>query len=198
MAVARPLYILPLLVLASLPLAADEEGKEKDKTCHHHSCQWHSDFGAYVQVNAPLKELKTALDQRTGFGIGVQWTHAHGDYNASRTRLEYNVFPEGRPVGEAGTRTYAKSYLMSFDHLFRMNSGPTNVYLVAGMGGVRWVMDQTTANQTHSLHTTKLALAGGIGFQFQNRIHLETRYVVSGVSKTFDSNMVQASMGWRF
>jgi hypothetical protein len=192
MASARRLYLLPLAALCGLPLAA-EDGNEK-KTCHWHS---HSDFGAYAQINAPLRDLKDALDRRTGFGIGLQWIHDHGEHHASRTRIEYNVFPEGNPVGEAGTRTYAKNYLLSFDHLFQMNSGPTNVYLVTGLGGIRWKVDETTAGHTNSLATTKLALAGGIGIQIRKNVNLETRYVVSGIHKTFDSNMVQASVGWR-
>jgi len=191
MAVSRRLYLLPLL--CCLPLAAEEEGDKKIWNCN-----WDSSFGAYAQANAPLRDLKDAMDRRTGFGLGVQWTHDHSDYHASRTRLEYNVFPEGNPVGPQQTQSYAKNYLLSFDHLFRFNGGPTNVYAVAGLGGVRWVLDQTTGSATQRLTTTKVAVAGGIGIQISGHVNLETRYVLSGIQRTFDSNMLQVSLGWKF
>lgn len=215
MALARTLCLLPLTFAcaslcaqepASKPVdksikTSDEraEDAKQDKDCpfsyHRH---WHSVFGAYVQVLGPLRELKTSLDGRTGFGLGVQWTHDHGDWNASRTRLEWNTFPESVPVGPQGTKTYAKNYTLSFDHLFKLNQGSSQAYLVAGLGGVRWNLEQTTAGVKDSEWTTKLALTGGVGLQIAERVNLEARYVASSVGRTFDANSIQASLGWRF
>jgi opacity protein-like surface antigen len=146
----------------------------------------------------PLRDLKESLDQRTGYGLGAQWTHEHGDWHASRTRLEWNTFPESGPVGAAGTKTYAKNYILSFDHLFKLNTGTTQAYVVGGLGGARWCLEQTTATTYDSRWTTKLAITGGVGVQFANRVNLEARYVVSSVGKTFDANTLQASLGFRF
>ena len=174
------------------------ECTKQDKHCHIYHRHYHSKFGAYVQAIAPLRELKTSLDGRTGYGLGVQWTHDHGDWNASRTRLEWNTFPESVPVGLQGTKTYAKNYTLSFDHLFKLNQGTSRVYLVAGLGGVRWDLEQTTAGVRNSEWTTKLALTGGLGVQIAERVNLEARYVASSVGRTFDANTLQASLGWRF
>ena len=184
---------------ATLPMESpvkppDHEARPA-RFCHH---RFRADFGAYVQAAMPLGDLKTNLDRRTGLGVGVQWTHEHGDWNASRTRLEWNTFPEGGPVGAAGTRTYAKNVLLSFDHLFKLNQGWSQAYLVAGLGGARWDVEQTTGTLRTADWTTKLAFTAGAGVQVGPRVNLEVRYVVSSVSRTFDGNTLQASLGWRF
>lgn len=189
----RGLYLLPL-ALASLSLVAgDDTGKvpKKDLRCNS--------FGLSVQVDSPTRELKDSLDRRMGYGLGLQWTHDHGAFHASRTRLDFNVFPEGNPVGAAATTTYAKNVVFSFDHLFRLNEGPTGMYIVGGLGGVRWTLDQKTpALPSSSLQTTKLAITAGVGMQVAKQLTLEGRYMFSGIQKTFDSNTVQVSLGWRF
>lgn len=184
---------LALLAISSAAFASDDSEKSKD-----FCCKWKSDFGAYAQVSLPLRDLDAQMDGRHGFGLGAQWIHDHGECHASRTRLEYNVFAEGNPVGSAGVKTYTKNYLASFDHLFKLNNGPTRAYLVAGLGGVRWVQDQTIAGTTSSFQTTKLAVTGGAGLQVCENVSLEMRYVFSGIRKTFDANTLQASVGWKF
>jgi hypothetical protein len=178
-----------------VPTAEKRSESESKWHCFRHR---HSVFGAYVQADFPLRELKEKLDRRTGFGLGMQWTRDRGDWNASRTRLEWNTFAESHPVGALGTTTYAKNYVLSFDHLFKLNRGAHQMYLVAGMGGARWYLEQNTGALRNSFWTTKLAFTGGLGVQLAERVNLETRYVVSSIGKTFDGNMLQASLGWRF
>jgi len=155
-----------------------------------------STFGAYVQGVLPLRDLKDNLDRRTGYGLGVQWTSDYGDWHASRTRMEWNTFPEGSAV--AGTRTYAKNFTVSWDHLFKLNKGETQAYLVAGVGGARWYQEQNTGGLRYSHWTTKPAITAGIGVQIAQRVNLEARYVASSINKTFDANTLQTSLGWRF
>ncbi len=182
----------------------EEGGAKSHHPYYHRHIRFghHSTFGAYAQGVMPLRDLKETLDQRTGFGLGVQWTHDHGDWNASRTRLEWNTFPESGPVAASGaaayTKTYAKNYTLSFDHLFKLNQGTLQAYLVGGLGGARWCVEQTTMTSWNSRWTTKLAITGGIGVQLTERMNLEARYVVSSVGRTFDANTLQASLGWRF
>lgn len=154
----------------------------------------HSTFGAYAQGVMPLRNLGEDLGQRTGFGLGLQWTHDHGDWNASRTRLEWNTFPEGG----SGPRTYAKNYTLSWDHLFKLNKGRSQAYLLTGIGGSRWYLEQTTAGLKDAHWATKLAITGGAGLQIAERMNLEARYVASSVNRTFDANTLQMSLGWRF
>lgn len=210
MPLARPLFLLPL-ALAWAPLVAQEapkpadpapvatpEKKAEKERIRHYFHHHHSVFGAYAQADIPLRDLKENLDRRTGLGLGVQWTHDHGDWNASRTRLEWNTFAEGSPVGPLGTKTYAKNFILSFDHLFKLNQGTHQMYVVAGLGGARWYLEQNTGALRDSFWTTKLAITGGVGVQLAERVNLEARYVVSSVGKTFDANTLQASLGWRF
>lgn len=163
---------------------------------HHSRCGHHSTFGAYAQGVMPLRDLKDDMDQRTGFGLGLQWTHDHGEWNSSRTRLEWNTFPEGGSA--TGSRTYAKNYTLSWDHLFKLNQGKSHAYLVAGLGGSRWYLERTTAGSRDTQWATKLAITGGIGIQIAERVALEARYVVSSINRTFDANTLQVSLGWRY
>lgn len=188
----RGLFLVPL-AFACLGLAAGddtEKAPKKEMRC--------DSFGLSVQVDSPMRELKDSLDRRMGYGLGLQWTHDHGAFHASRTRLDFNVFPEGNPVGTAGTTTYAKNMVFSFDHLFRLNEGPTGMYIVGGLGGVRWSLDQHTATYSSNLTTTKLAVTAGVGLQVSRQFTVEGRYMFSGIQKTFDSNTAQVSAAWRF
>lgn len=209
MPLARLLYLLPLAISCGAlmaqetpkpkeekaPAATSEVQPEKEWRFRHHH---HSDFSVSVQADEPLRDLKEQLDRRTGFGLGVQWTHDHGDWNASRTRLEWNTFPEGEAVGPLGTRTYAKNYSLNFDHLFKLNRGPHQAYVVAGLGAIRWHLEQSAGTLRTSDWTTKLGVTGGIGVQIGQRVNLEARYVASSVNKTFDANVMQVSLGWHF
>jgi opacity protein-like surface antigen len=188
----RGLYLLPI-AFVSLGLAAGEgieKAPKKDVRC--------DSFGLSIQADLPLRELKDSLDRRVGYGLGLQWTHDHGAYHASRTRFEWNTFPEGHAVGALGTTTYAKNLVLSFDHLFHLGEGPTNAYLVGGLGGVRWTLNQNSPGLSTDLTTTKLAVTAGAGLQVAKQLTLEGRYMFSGIQKTFDSNTVQVSLGWRF
>jgi hypothetical protein len=187
------LCLVPLILGCSLLAAEEPEKKEPVREwCHH------SSFGAEIQTNWPARELKDELDRRVGYGVGLQWVHEHGEYHARRTRVEFNVFPEGNPVGPTGVKTYAKNHLISFDHLFRVTGSLQGPYLVAGVGGAHWVLDQSTTGPTNRLSTNKLVFAGGIGMQLSPRVNLEARYTLSGIQKTFDANTTQLSLGWQF
>jgi hypothetical protein len=205
------LYLLPLalscgaLLAQETPKSSEEkapsataEAQPEQEWRSRHFRHHHSDFSASVQADYPLRDLKEQLDRRTGFGLGVQWTHDHGDWNASRTRMEWNTFPEGGAVGPLGTKTYAKNYSVNFDHLFKLNQGSHQAYVVAGLGAIRWHLEQTAGTLRTSDWTTKLGVTGGLGVQIAHRVNLEARYVASSVNKTFDANVMQISLGWRF
>lgn len=187
------LCLLPLLLAGPLLVAGEAEASsEKPRPCPVRTT------GASLQADLPLRDLKDDLDRRTGFGVGLQWTRERADHHASRTRLEFNVFPEGGAVGAAGVRTYAKDYLLSYDHLFPLGAGARRAYLVAGLGGVHWVLEQSQATTRTTLRTTKLGFTGGVGLQLTERMNLEARYQFSGIQQTFDANVLQLSLGWRF
>jgi hypothetical protein len=191
----KPSESKPVVTPEAKAEPAPEKASQSWASHHYHH---RSTFGAYAQASFPQRELKEALADGQGYGLGLQWTHDRGDWNASRTRLEWNTFAEGSPVAPLSTRTYAKNYLVSWDHLFKLNQGPYQSYAVMGLGGARWNLEQTTSLVRRSLWTTKLAFTGGLGLRLGERVNVEARYVVSSIEKTYDGNALQASLGWRF
>jgi len=149
-----------------------------------------------AQVNLPLRDLKERLDGRTGLGLGATWTHEHRDGHASRTRLEWNVLPEGPAV--AGVRTQVNNYTLVFDHLWHCGGKAEGPYLVAGLGAVRWFMSETGPAASASSHTTKLTVQGGAGWRFSPSFGAEVRYAVSSMDRTLDANLVQGCLTFRF
>lgn len=197
--------VLVLCAASLAPLFADEPKPEAQEAseCRHHRWHWHSrnpsEFAWQVQVDSPAKDLGRALDNRTGLGLGVQWNRYQGGGLSRRTRLEWNVFPEGGPVGAGALKTKASNYVLSLDHLYHFSGANRGPYLLAGLGGVRWFFDRTPEGGTRvSSHTTKLAVTGGAGYRFNPYVSAEARYLVSSVDRTYDGNVVQASVGMRF
>ncbi|BDU75188.1 outer membrane protein [Mesoterricola sediminis] len=190
---------LALLLLAGPAFAGDDGGDKADKAekkCHWH-WRGHSEFAWSAQLDLPVTDFGRAMDQRTGAGLGMQWSRVREDGRAHRTRLEWNLFPEGNPVN--GLKTKASNYLLSFDRIHPLTGKANGPYLVGGLGAVRWFVDRTPVNgDAARFHTTKLAVTGGLGWRFSPTFSAEARYLVSSVDKSFDGNMVQLSAGMRF
>jgi hypothetical protein len=202
---------LPAFAQEAKPAAPEEKtvttGKNECQDCkdykagrthwHHHYCQ--SDFAWQVQADFPTKDLGRALDNRVGLGLGMQWSHYRSAGVAHRTRLEWNVFPEGNAVGPDAVKTKASNYVLSFDRLYHFSGENQGFYILGGLGGVRWFLDHTEgANPTQSSHTTKLAITAGAGYRFNRAVSAEARYLVSSVDRTFDGNVLQGSVSMRF
>jgi hypothetical protein len=156
----------------------------------------HREFALQAQVNLPLRDLKERLDGRTGLGLGATWTRDHRDGHASRTRLEWNVLPEGPAV--AGVRTQVSNYTLAFDHLWHCSGKAEGPYLVAGLGAVRWFASQTGPAASGSMHTTKLTVQGGAGWRFSPSFGAEVRYAVSSMDRSLDANLLQGCVSFRF
>jgi hypothetical protein len=191
-----------LVFVLSAACAAPGFAEEGEKgACQGHRWHWESrsEFAWQVQVDAPVQGLGRALDQRTGLGLGVQWTRDRTNGITSRTRLEWNTFPQGNPVGAAGLQTRASNYVLSFDRLYHFGGGAKGVYVLGGLGAVRWFLDETPAGgPTHSFHTTKLAVTGGAGYRFNHAVAAELRYFVSSVNEAYDGSAAQAAFSMRF
>jgi len=190
--------LILVLCAASVAPGFADEGSKDTKDCRHH---WRSDsdFAWQVQVDVPAKDLGRALDQRTGMGLGMQWTHQRGNGVANRTRLEWNVFPEGNPVGDGALKTRASNIVLSFDRLYHLAGTAKGAYVFGGLGGVRWSLDRTPGTAPGvSSHTTKLAATAGAGYRFNRAFSAEARYLVSSVDRTFDGNVMQAGFSMRF
>lgn len=189
--------VLLLAVACAVPGFADDD---EQKTCTHH-WTWRSDsaFAWQVQVDEPVKDLGRELDNRTGLGLGMQWTRDRANGVTNRTRLEWNVFPQGNAVGTAGLQTQASNYLLSFDRLYHFSGEAKGFYVLGGLGAVRWFMEQSAGGAaTADFHTTKLAVTGGAGYRFNRAVAVEARYLVSTVDRTFDGNVLQGAFSMRF
>jgi len=189
--------IFVLAALCALPgFAGEPKDSDWDGDWHWRS---HSDFAWQVQANLPARDLGRALDNRTGLGLGMQWTTNRSHGAANRTRLEWNVFSESNPVGDVALKTKATNIVFSFDRLYHFSGEAKGLYVLGGLGAVRWNVDQTPgANPTHSMHTTKLAVTAGAGYRFNRSVAAETRYMVSSIQKAYDGNVAQAGISIRF
>ena len=195
-----PATLLLLAAACAGPGFAEDPGEEARPRCEHHFYQpFHSDFAWQVQANLPVKDMGQALDNRTGLGLGVQWTRNGTNGVAHRTRLEWNVFPEGNAVGPDALKTKASNYVLSFDRLYHFSGRPQGFYVLGGLGAVRWFVDRTPGETaTRSFHTTKLAVTAGAGYRFNRAVSAEARYLVSTVEKTYDGNVFQGCLSMRF
>ena len=57
------------------------------------------DVQAQVTLNQPTQDLKTALDGKQGFGLGLHGLHRRGLHHTSRTRFDWNVWAQGVTAG---------------------------------------------------------------------------------------------------
>ena len=154
------------------------------------------DVQGQVTLNQPTQDLATALDSKTGLGLGIHWLHRHGFQHTSRTRLDWNVWGQGPAV--QGVKTQVSNYHLAFDHLYHFQDRDKGAYLVGGLGAVRWFTEHETSLAATRSHTTKLGVTAGGGYQFNRNLGLEGRILVSGVDKAFDSSVVQAALVFKF
>jgi hypothetical protein len=197
-----PTRILFLALAAGCACAGLRAEEPESKTTTTHHWHWKRDTGTFawqVQADLPVTDFGKTLDHRTGLGLGAQWNHDRGAGHVRRTRLEWNVIPQGQPVGTPGIKTKASNYILSFDRLYHFSGTATGCYILGGLGGVRWFMDQTpVAQPTRSFHTTKLAVTAGAGYRFSPGFAAEARYLLSSVNQSFDGNVLQAGLNLRF
>lgn len=154
------------------------------------------DVQGQVTLNQPTEDLKTALDDKTGVGIGIHWMKRHGFQHTSRTRLDWNVWGQGPSV--LGVKSTVSNIHLAFDHLYHFQDRDKGVYLVGGLGGVRWKTEREAITGTSKFTTTKLGVTAGAGYQFNRNLGAEGRVLVSGVDKAFDSTVVQAAFVFKF
>jgi hypothetical protein len=186
------------LALATLGLGA-QDAESRDR---HTYLPWNYGFGAEVLATANQGDLRQAMGDRTGFGIGAQWTDFDRDWWLDRTRLEWNVFPESLPLGPGGMRTRMKNITLSWDQLVFFAREPIGPYVLGGIGAIRWFREATPTlpgrGETRSWNATKLGVTVGLGLRLANQVSLEGRYIVSSLDRNMDSRTAQLCLGWHF
>ena len=154
------------------------------------------DVRGQITVNQPTQDLKTALDGKPGFGLGIHWLSRRGIQHTSRTRFDWNVWGQGPAVD--GVKTQVSNYHLAFDHLYHFQDRDQGPFLLGGLGAVRWFSEQSSALGTFRSHTTKLGVTAGAGWQFTRNIGAEARVLVSSMDRTYDSTLLQAAVVFRF
>jgi hypothetical protein len=154
------------------------------------------DVQAQVTLNQPTQDLKTALDGKQGFGLGLHGLHRRGLHHTSRTRFDWNVWGQGPAVN--GVKTQVSNYTLAFDHLYHVEDRDQGLYLVGGLGAVRWFSEQESSLGSIRSHTTKLGVTAGAGWQFTRNLGAEARVLVSSINRTYDSTLLQGALVFRF
>ena len=90
------------------------------------------------------------------------------------------------------------NYTLAFDHLYHVEDRDQGLYLVGGLGAVRWFTEQESALGSIRSHTTKLGVTAGAGWQFTRNLGAEARVLVSSINRTYDSTLLQGAVVFRF
>jgi hypothetical protein len=149
-------------------------------------------FGCAFQVNAPLSDLKTDLNDKVGFGGSFQVSFELGERGFVRPRLDLDTFPVSS-YNRSGSNYHQEVGLNSVglgaDWLYAF-SGNRNqgVYGLAGIGVLQWSQTMIAADHSHdsiwsSTDTKKNRVSPwislGLGYQINHLVGLELRGVAS-------------------
>lgn len=160
-------------------------------------------FGLQAGINLPQSDLKDAVDSKVGFNIGAQVTFDLRGGHMLRPRLDYSWFPEyterfaGDSIGTTFTRTS-----LGVDYLYFVEGKPQGFYVTAGIAAVQWKVDVNVTlaglgSGSDNDTTNKLALAAGIGYQFNKTVGADLRYI-KGKAWEGDLDLIQAGVNVRF
>jgi hypothetical protein len=154
-------------------------------------------YGVQGLVNVPLSDLKTYVDSNPGPGFGIHGTFDMSDGHMLRPRMDYILYPE---ASFATIKQSASFLSLGGDYLYFIAGKPEGLYLTAGAAVGRWSLqkknDPVTGNTTSN--TTKFALAGGFGYQWNATVGTEARWMYSKVSNDFKANALQGGVTIRF
>jgi opacity protein-like surface antigen len=152
-------------------------------------------YGVQGLVNVPLGDLKDFVDSKPGPGVGVHGTFDLGDGHMLRPRLDYTIYPE---ASFATVKQSATSLSLGGDYLYFLAGKPEGFYFTAGIAAVRWSFETKDVFSKVSADTTKLGLAGGVGYQWNATVGTEARFLHSRIDRGFQANALQAGVTIRF
>ncbi len=153
-------------------------------------------FGVQGMVNAPLGDLKDFVDSKPGLGVGVHGTFDLGAGNMIRPRFDFNYFPEATL---SGIKNNATNFGLGADYLFFIAGKPEGFYLTGGLSAVRWSFSSEAPGYGKiSTDTTKLGIAVGGGYQWNETVGTELRYTYSKIDSNFSADALQAGVTIRF
>jgi len=162
-------------------------------------------YGLQVHASLPTGDLKNAVDNKPGAGLGAHVTFDLGRGHVLRPRVDAVFFPEG---AFNGLKTKAHDLSLGGDYLYFPGGKPDGLYLTAGLGLHRWTVDTTTpaAGSTPGTSGTqsssRFGYAAGFGYNFNRSLGAELRYIGTHYANqtAWDptANTLQASVTYRF
>ena len=179
---------MAVLILGSTPARAEEPR-----------------YGLQLHANLPSGDLKNAVEDKPGAGLGAHITFDLGGGHVIRPRVDAMFFPEG---SFNGFKTKANDLSLGADYLYFPGGKPNGLYLTAGLGLHRWSVDSTTpavgsAPATSGTQSSsRFGYAAGLGYNFNRSVGAELRYVSThyATRTAWDpaANSLQAGVTFRF
>ena len=152
-------------------------------------------YGVQGLVNLPMGDLKPYVDNNLGIGIGVHGTFDLGDGRMFRPRLDYSLYQQA----SVNTNKQSASCLgLGGDYLYFLSGQPEGYYLTAGLSAMRWSFQHQDPGTDLTNATTKLGAAAGLGYQWDNNLGTEVRWLHSPVSSRFRADCLQGAVTFRF
>lgn len=141
-------------------------------------------FGLQAGLNLPQADLKDAVDSKVGLNIGAHLALDLRGGHMLRPRVDYTWFPE-YTLSDFGASASVKfsSLGLGADYLYFPAGKPEGLYFTGGLGLIQWKAESSASflgtSVSNSETTTKLGLALGAGYQFNQTVGAEVRYQTS-------------------
>ncbi len=162
-------------------------------------------YGFQLHASLPTGDLKNAVDNKPGAGLGAHVTFDLGGGHVLRPRVDAVFFPEG---AFNGFKTKAHELSLGGDYLYFPGGKPAGLYLTAGVGLHRWTVDTTTPavgstpGTSGTQSSTRFGYAAGVGFNFNPSVGAELRYVSTHYANQTawdpSANAIQVGVTYRF
>jgi hypothetical protein len=155
-------------------------------------------FGVQVHGNIPTGDLKDAVDNKLGLGLGAHGTFDLGLGHVIRPRFDYTFFPETTlPSGTNGLKSKVDALSLGADYLYFIDGKPVGLYLTGGLSLNHWKVDLGDASES----SNKFGLAAGVGYNFNKSFGAEFRFTTSKYgsgSKDYTASALQVGATLRF
>lgn len=172
---------LPLLLVAALPLAAQDAA-----------------IGLKAHGLVPMSDLRNLTNGQTGLGLSVFVEIPISEGIVFRPSIGAQQIPKGDTLGLAGTKTSVTSVDLMLDALwYPGEDAQRGPYLVGSIGGQQWRLS-ATGNSPSVISATRLGVAGGIGYQASPHLGVEVKGFWSPIQKNLTATGLTVGATWRF
>ena len=130
-------------------------------------------YGVQAHLSLPSGDLKEAVDNKAGLGLGAHLTLDFGQGHLLRPRFDYTAYPDATVFDGISNKMDVLS--LGVDYLYQLE-GSTGFYVTGGLAANRWKSEvEISGLGTFSSNTTKLGYAAGVGYAFNAQVSAEAR-----------------------